>query len=270
MASITRSPIRAPIITNSMEGGKWSRSRKRRPIDPEETGSVPSAPYAYGQPNAKRPRTIDDVLGSLSLRASDPPGNSFCCKRKSEEIGVEDGPSTKVARSSVAGASSSSSSVVDERIEQIAVGRQLDPEGRKGDYPTNASSELLNSSALRAQPKNGLVPTISASGINVDIDEMAVDDIGHESDSSVSESSIRNAMYQLVFGRRNPPLPRSISAGGGCGQYDAVDSKIEDIIRRSRLQAVIKSQKKERSEDAASDMDADITNGDDEWHPGHG
>mmetsp|Transcript_30258 Transcript_30258/g.55593 ORF Transcript_30258/g.55593 Transcript_30258/m.55593 type:complete len:269 (+) Transcript_30258:114-920(+) len=268
MASITRSPIRAPIIANSMEGGKWSRSRKRRPIDPEETGSVPSAPY--GQPNAKRPRTIDDVLGALSLRASDPPGNSFCFKRKSEDIGMENGPSAKVARSSVT--SASSSSIMDEQSKQIAVGQQLDPEGRKGGSPTNASWEPFNSSTSCVQPNNGLVPTISASGINVDINDTARDDISHDSDSSVSESSIRNAMYQLVFGRRNPPLPRSISAGGGCGQYDAVDSKIEDIIRRSRLQAIIKSHKKERNEDAASDMDmdADITNGDGEWHPGHG
>jgi len=100
---------------------------------------------------------------------------------------------------------------------------------------------------------------------------MAIDDSSdHESDGSISEGSIRNAMYQLVFGRRNPPLSPNAPAS-----YDAVDSKIEDLIRRSRLEAVIKSQRKE-SEDLATDMDMDDdvkeanSDEDDEWHPGHG
>jgi hypothetical protein len=78
--------------------------------------------------------------------------------------------------------------------------------------------------------------------------------------SAISESSIKSAMYQLVFGRWRPPSPLThvgggknsngtISGGSGggsvVGRYDAVDSKIEDMIRRSRLEAVIRSSKSE-------------------------
>ena len=76
--------------------------------------------------------------------------------------------------------------------------------------------------------------------------------------SAISESSIKSAMYQLVFGRWRPPSPLTHvggtnsggtngTSGGGTvvGRYDAVDSKIEDMIRRSRLEAVIRSSKSE-------------------------
>ena len=115
-------------------------------------------------------------------------------------------------------------------------------------------------------------------------------------DSSVSESSIRNAMYQLVFGRQNsmnnPHLSSSLlTANGNSGDanaygsstYDTVDSKIEDLIRRSRLQATIKSQKEkngvgtnndndgmEVDDDDIQRADAYYDDDDDDWNPGHG
>ena len=107
------------------------------------------------------------------------------------------------------------------------------------------------------------------------MNEMSIDDSDRESDSSVSEGSIRNAMYQLVFGRLNNP-PSSLNDGGACTAgrcYDSVDSKIEDMIRRSRLEAAIRSHKKDGEESAMSDMDMDDLNEgdeDDEWNPGHG
>lgn len=71
--------------------------------------------------------------------------------------------------------------------------------------------------------------------------------------SAISESSIKSAMYQLVFGRWRPPSPLThvggtdSNGGGGAGggRYDAVDSKIEDMIRRSRLETVIRNSKSE-------------------------
>jgi hypothetical protein len=87
------------------------------------------------------------------------------------------------------------------------------------------------------------------------------DECNNSVGSAISESSIKSAMYQLVFGRWRPPSPLGIGGGtnsnginiggsGGSGsgtvvgRYDAVDSKIEDMIRRSRLEAVIRSNSK--------------------------
>lgn len=304
MASISSSPTRAPTMAAATgargpaPAAPWSgRKRRGPPVDPEETGSsVPSAPYPHCGPpggGAKRARTIDDVLGSLTLGASDPPGNFFGCnKRKGGGDGdggaeaEDDGPSAKVARSSADG------------------GRRRDPEGRRGAPRLHgATSESSNSSASRARQHHVRacheeVDAKAAPGNDIDIDgsdagrgddggidePMAVEDVDHESDSSVSEGSVRSAMYQLVFGRRrDPPLPPGAcgAGGGGCGRgrYDAVDSKIEDIIRRSRLAAVIRSRKEEErgkgEGDAAADMDTDdgedAPDGDDEeWNPGHG
>lgn len=253
---------------------------KRRPVDPEETGSSPTTTRCYGYdseavaPNAKRPRTIDDVLGSLSLRPPDPPGN--ICKRKSYNEGVEvenNGPSAKVARAS-AMISASASSTFDENSKQMmgeAVARQqqLDPEGSKGESPTNVTSALFDMSTQQ-QPCTSRAPNISVSNNNMNTNEMAIDESSdHESDSSVSEGSIRNAMYQLVFGRKNHPP--SLNNPVANGRYDTVDSKIEDLIRRSRLEAAIKSKKKESDESGMEmDMDMDEDDDDETWIPGHG
>jgi len=195
--------------------------KKRRPVDPEETGSVVTKPYYVEQPNTKRPRTLDAALGSLSLRSPDPPGDDFCSKSKSAYV---DGNVAKMTRS-------------------LTASEKVDPT-EKGDSQTNVAAELTNAN-MQQQPyqcRHERVPLKSA----CEKDTGAVDDNGHvseddshESDSSVSESSIRNAMYQLVFGRRNPPLSNA-AIGGGVVGYSAVDSKIEDMIRRSRLESVKK------------------------------
>ncbi|KAL7543742.1 hypothetical protein ACHAXR_013054 [Thalassiosira sp. AJA248-18] len=306
MASITTtSPIHhAQTLKNPMEGAGTRSGRKRRPpIDPEETGSVATTPYigvGIVGPHAKRPRTIDDVLGSLSLRPPDPPGNSFCLKRKSGHGGMEEdatGRSAKMGRSSVTGCASTSTSI--DESKNCGDGNSLEPSGRKGSSPTNVTSELDDPPMQQqqqctscAQPKNDCqcqqnnqeaAPPKSAFSENNNNNEMAIDDgSDHEScDSSVSEGSIRNAMYQLAFGRMNhhhPPLllSGSSSVAAGCGgRYDAVDAKIENLIRRSRMEAVIKSQKKEsEEEESGMEMDMDdgeiMNGGEVDWCPGHG
>mmetsp|Transcript_15846 Transcript_15846/g.27028 ORF Transcript_15846/g.27028 Transcript_15846/m.27028 type:complete len:271 (+) Transcript_15846:69-881(+) len=270
MASITSSPIRVPIAATSMEGAKCSSSKKRRPVDPDGSVAPTSNHYYAEQPSAKRARTIDDVLGSLSLRQPDPPGNTFC-KRKNGDDGVVDGRSFKLARSGIASSASSSASLGNGSRK---CGVKQDPDGMNVSSPSKVTSEsmkqstqqLCTSCAKQMCECNKKMDPPNSTQSN----EMAIDDSDLESDSSVSESSIHNAMYQLVFGRRNPPP--SIN-GNPCGRYDAVDSKIEDIIRRSRLEAVIKSKKQEnKEEEYAMEMDTngDMTDEDDEWNPGHG
>ena len=231
-------------------------SKKRQSIDPEETGSAAAAPYVVERPNAKRPRTIDDVLGSLSLSSPDPPGNSFCYKRKTD-VQVVDDRSAKLAKSSTA------------EKKNLA---------ENDNSRTNATPESINSD-MRQQfhYQHGTSKNITEPGI--DDNARGSEDDGQESDSSVSESSIRSAMYQLVFGRRNPPTKSHIaSPGDGCGRYSAVDSKIEALIRRSRLEAAIKSQKKDNKENTSttgmdiggSDQLTDDGGNYCEWNPGHG
>ena len=134
------------------------------------------------------------------------------------------------------------------------------------------------------------------------------EDQSDDNSSIVSESSIRNAMYQLVFGRLS--MHSTIGSGGvggggtvgGSSKYDAVDSKIEDLIRRSRLEATIKGRKEKEKKNvddwcearmrsmasmSSSDMDMDDDDADsgatntgvggekrhavdDGWNPGHG
>jgi hypothetical protein len=97
------------------------------------------------------------------------------------------------------------------------------------------------------------------------------DECNNSVGSAISESSIKSAMYQLVFGRWRPPSPLGIGGGtnsnginiggsGGSGsgtvvgRYDAVDSKIEDMIRRSRLEAVIRSNSKNGEDGKSRDQ----------------
>mmetsp|Transcript_22286 Transcript_22286/g.53987 ORF Transcript_22286/g.53987 Transcript_22286/m.53987 type:complete len:295 (+) Transcript_22286:47-931(+) len=294
MASITIGPFHAQAPTNAIQGASakmWS-GKKRRPVDPEETGSAATVPSYDSElvhhsglrpPHAKRPRTIDDVLASLSMHPPDPPGN-FAHKRKindAEEEADAAGRSAKAARSG-----ESDSAIFDESTSRHGEGasserwrRQLEPLGRKSHSPTNVTSELFDPFTRpqhqQQQQQQESVRTGAHPYNNLHMNEMSIDDSDRESDSSVSEGSIRNAMYQLVFGRLNNP-PSSLNDGGACTAgrcYDSVDSKIEDMIRRSRLEAAIRSHKKEGEESAMSDMDMDDLNEgdeDDEWNPGHG
>ena len=133
----TSSPIQANV---------WS-GRKRRPIDPEETGSAGMMTTVYDseviQPQLKRPRTIDDVLGSLSLRAPDPPGNFSAGKRKnaSDGVGGDFMRSAKIARSEL---SSDASSTIDEDTKNNGRGNN------SMDQQPNVTSELFDPS----QPAN--------------------------------------------------------------------------------------------------------------------
>ena len=316
MTSISTSPVSSPVNNNCW--GDLS-GKKRRPIDPDGASS-PSIQYDSElvnnqQPNAKRPRTLDDVIGSLSLRPPDPPGNFARGKRKiGVEDVVEDGPSAKVARAT-GGDSCVSSSNFDEgmknnfaddnlRQQQHQLQQQqqpMEPAGRKGgSSPTNVTSELYDQSTTQQQQQEQSMsdaataihhnPTRQDSGMSIDSDNSDDQSCG----SSVSESSIRNAMYQLVFGRRNalPSLTNGNYSSGtnsniGTGTYDVVDSKIEDLIRRSRLEATIKSQQKKDEEERSKnnegkneeiddmEMDDDIGEGknakdEEDWNPGHG
>lgn len=262
MTSITTSPNHPLTTTNAFHEGNWS-GKKRRPIDPEETGSAAKTlPYdsEIVQPQAKRARTIDDVLSSLSLHAPDPPGNFSCNKRTHNDndsgVEVESGRSPKMARSGDS-ASPFNKGENNGHGNSAVNQQQMDPTGIREDSPTNITSRQIFDPSTQ-QITSGASPSGQA-GCN----DTSVDDSDCESNSSVassvSEGSIRNAMYQLVFGRRNPQP--SLNGSVGCGQrYDKVDTKIEEMIRRSRLEAAIKSKKKE-NEEAARGMDID-------WIPG--
>mmetsp|Transcript_20127 Transcript_20127/g.43709 ORF Transcript_20127/g.43709 Transcript_20127/m.43709 type:complete len:271 (+) Transcript_20127:124-936(+) len=270
MTSITTSPNHPLISAHAIHEGNWS-GKKRRPIDPDETGSVGTT-LRYDnevvEPHAKRHRTIDDVLGSLSLRAPDPPGNFSCSKRKSDD-GGEDGRSAKLARSGDRIAPSTfGENATFSGGNSAAIQQQMEPTGRRDDSPTNVTLQLFDPSTQQQ------ITSDAGPNNNMDSNEMSIDDSDCESsNSSVSEGSIRNAMYQLVFGRRNPPLLSNGNVGGG-HRYDNVDSKVEDMIRRSRLEAAIKSKKKENEKLAADvdmdDMDDGNSDEEDDWLPGHG
>ena len=78
------------------------------------------------------------------------------------------------------------------------------------------------------------------------------DDSLDSSSGSISESSIRNSMYQVVFGRMKGS--RNVI---GDASYDAVDRKIEDLIRRSRIEAVLKSSTSSEKKKDSSEEDTD-------------
>ena len=192
--------------------------------------------------------------------------------------------------------------------------------------PKTSQGETMQKNIAPLNAKSGDAPSCSINTDDTLIDEtdeadnetMSVDDSssennnnnGREDDQSddnssiVSESSIRNAMYQLVFGRLS--MHSTIGGGSGGGgstvgggsKYDTVDSKIEDLIRRSRLEATIEGRReKERNNrsdqcvagtrynnTSMSSSDMDMDDGDEDadsdankmgavddgWTPGHG
>ncbi|KAL9191488.1 hypothetical protein ACHAXT_001194 [Thalassiosira profunda] len=279
-------PLGAGGSAAAAEGPRLWSGRKRRPVDPEETSSLmsPAAPYdsELAGPSSKRPRTtLDDVMSSMSLRPPDPPGN-FGGKRKSEDR-MEDDRSKLPRTAGVLSSTGDESADAFANGSSTAVQRSQDPVGRKGGSPTNVASlhppsAQQSTSYARQDTFRGNSTSDSNNHGNHNSNEMSIDDSDHESDSSVSEGSIKNAMYQLVFGRRNPVGPKpTVNGNVAGGRYDAVDSKIEDLIRRSRLQAAVNNQKQERGHSNSSmdidDVDeggTDELGGDEEWNPGHG
>jgi len=270
--------------------------QKRRPIDPPEDdvgASSSSATTLYDSElhQHKRPRTIDELGLSFSrnsLSAPDPPGNfSAGSKRKHD---IEDCPKAKIPRIEVAVGSNN-----DSRQQEQQQNLPIDPPSDRNDVsPTNVTSELYASAqpqqpdANSTNPNEGHEYRRNSSEMSIDDDENN-NNSDHEScdGSSVSESSIRDAMYQLVFGRRQAmPSIGNGSAASGATNYDTVDNKIEQLIRRSRMEATIKGQKSQKQEDSNMDNDEDDVmkmdedddhmkgareyDEDDEWHPGHG
>ena len=208
-----------------MSSEKPLMSERKRPLDPEETGTVTTE--SYWEPLPKRPRAIEEDLSCmLSMKAPDPPGHSLCGKRKISDDESEH--ATKSARSGGLGLPA------------------CDPEARAPQEKRNEEKSP---------------------------DEGCDDNMSVESEcSSISEGAIKNAFFHLAFGRRGSnPSQRST------GNVDAVDSRIEDLIRRSRLEATIKSQSKQRKPEGMDiDVDDDEAREEDEhakscdWLPGHG
>ena len=269
--------------------------QKRRPIDPPEddVGTSSSATTLYDSElmhQHKRPRTIDELGLSFSrnsLSAPDPPGNySVGSKRKNDDYCV-DGPKAKIPRSEESASMGTSS---DTRQQEQQQNQPIDPPSDRNDIsPTNVTSELYASTQqqLDGNPTNPNEHEYRRNSSEMSIDDDNNNNSDHEScdGSSVSESSIRDAMYQLVFGRRQAmPSIGNGSAASGATNYDTVDNKIEQLIRRSRMEATIKGQKSQKQENNSMDnneddtmkMDEDDMKGareydeDDEWHPGHG
>ena len=323
MASISATSTLHTQQRSPINGGGTCIGQKRRiPIDPD--GHHGASQYddkisysSQQQPSAKRPRTIDDVIGSLSLRAPDPPGNFSGSKRKNDgdvmsyyDNADMQPPYAKVPRSELVSSVNGSDNSTNQQHQP------MEPLGRKGDPSNSAASELFQNSTNQLDQqsisKNNAYYTATTSSTsqlqhNECMRRQSSSDMREDStmsidgsndsdcDSSVSESSIRNAMYQVVFGRQNsmnnPHIsPSLLTANGSSGDanaygsstYDTVDSKIEDLIRRSRLQATIKSQKEKNGVGANNDNDGmevdddDIQRADayddddDDWNPGHG
>lgn len=238
-----------------------NHGKKRKPIDPPEEGSIVLSNYhdATNDTHKRQRASPDDLFGTLSLKPPDPPAHSFC-KRKKEENDDEsignssdgyDRKDAKIPR------------LQNEDDSELKIGAiQL-----KGMDDDEASKYNISLSPNNAKPDSDATQQNAS---EIDSGLMSIDDnasITSNSDGSISEGSLQRAMYQAVFGRRNSAqhqfhsLPATVggSGGNGSGCYDAVDSKIEEIIRRSRMEAEIQSRKevkqvgKSRSQDAADE-----------------
>jgi len=228
-------------------------TRKRRPVDPPEEGTIiQSDDYNNTDNNTyKRRRTAADdfLVGALSLSPPDPPAKSFC-KRKKEDydddsIGnssddVGDRKYTKLPRCETDGDNLQGMTITSKSI--------------AGDHE---SSQFITSTKPDPPSDHTVAAATQHNASEMDND-MSIDDnssVNSNSDGSISEGSLQRAMYQAVFGRRNNAphhfhsIPATISGrggnGGGCC-YDAVDAKIEELIRRSRMEAEIRSRKEEK------------------------
>ncbi|KAL7521303.1 hypothetical protein ACHAWX_005977 [Stephanocyclus meneghinianus] len=301
MASITNSlfpPINARPNTRAETPFPFAPApnRKRRPVDPPEEGPTfhdseyYASPYNVtslsgtvlgAQSPNKRMRTVDNFLDTLTLRASDPPGHySKCvgdlgsnamtgdyamCNNHTQNAkpvtsnGIEpsyhaimatNDASTSCA-STVTTANKRPKATQDQSYRQLKFNNEAQLQYYQRGHSTSGISGTGNSE-------------MSLEGSDIDADDDGSIDSSSSSES-VSESSIRKAMYQVVFGRRMGYS--SCAANGHCAGgriYDAVDSKIEDLIRRSRLEAVIRSSKEKRekrkedeSESVEKGMDLD-------------
>jgi hypothetical protein len=267
MASITNSvfPI-SPVPSKTQQSYSTSGRKRRSPIDPpgedacnETYYASPTSPLmslkeaALGQPPNKRTRTVDNSLEMLSLRAADPPGHySF----QIDAIPIAD------------------RSIADVHMNQTVESQPIKPVGANVTNDTTSSTSTMTTSNIRPSANVTLQSRYlstndrmqqcrrmdqSSSGItdagnsemSLEGSDMYNDDESLDSSSgSVSESSIRNSMYQVVFGRM-----KGIGSGGNGANYDFVDAKIEDLIRRSRMEAVLKSTKDKQTSSLEEDTD---------------
>mmetsp|Transcript_21665 Transcript_21665/g.33972 ORF Transcript_21665/g.33972 Transcript_21665/m.33972 type:complete len:275 (-) Transcript_21665:123-947(-) len=239
--------------------------KKRKPVDPPEEGTIDHINYYDTTNNThKRQRASpDDLFGTLSLKPPDPPAHSFC-KRKKEE---NDDDSI--------GNSSDEDDVRYAKFPRLQ--NEDDAELKKGSIQLkridgDETSQLISSSTNAKPDPDETQQNTSEIDNGMSIDDNA--SINSNSDGSISEGSLQRAMYQAVFGRRNSaqhqfhslPATISLSGGNGIGCYDAVDSKIEDLIRRSRIEAEIRRRKEElqqvTTEGVENSLSRDVANED--------
>ena len=274
---------------------------------------------------------VNAIVSSLSLRTPDPPGFNYSslgkrkynnhCKNYDEEGGdtSQAMPASVTKKSKVAAdpplqvphtlsntlASTSSSSTLGLTTITGAVMQQIAP--KSGDAPSSSidNDDTFIETDEVEEADNEIMSVDDSSSCNSSDNNntnVREDDQSDDNSSIVSESSIRNAMYQLVFGRlsMHSTIGGGVGGGGstigGSSKYDAVDSKIEDLIRRSRLEATIEGRReKERNNrsdrcvvgtryNTMSSSDMDMDDGDedadsdtnkmgavdDDWTPGHG
>lgn len=255
----------APILEGKPHNGdsyqyqQSNHGKKRKPIDPPEEGTIVQSNYHDTTNNThKRQRASpDDLFGTLSLKPPDPPAHSFC-KRKKEE---SDDDSVENSSDEDEGRYAKLPRLQNEDENELKMGA-IKLKRMDGDE----ASQFITSSSANAKPD----PEATQQNTSEIDSGMSIDDnasITSNSDGSISEGSLQRAMYQAVFGRRNSAqhqfhsLPATVcgSGGNGTGCYDAVDSKIEEIIRRSRMEAEIQSRKegkqvsKSQSQDVADE-----------------
>ena len=264
--------IHVPTQIQAAMEGRLNYS-KRKPIDPDETGAVDDLgalgnPYIarspggslrrpisdvttffeeVHEPETKRSRTIDDVFGSMSLRPPDPPGNHFhgdrFCRGPNQSDFFCDENALRRKTSEPILRDTKKSNIHHEKCGQgDAIGTKM------LQINSNENSNFVPRQVDPMQQcvEQKLIPE-TATSVH-DGSGMSIDD--SDSGVSVSESAIRRAMYRIVFGRRMSPMSCDTI---GYGYYDAVDSKIEDLIRKSRLEAAIKS--KQRKQYSLTEMD---------------
>ena len=246
-----------PHIINGDSYQQNNHGKKRKPVDPPEEGTIVQSNYYDTTNNThKRQRASpDDLFGTLSLKPPDPPAHSFC-KRKKE--GNDDD------------SIGNSSDGDDGRYAKLPrLQNDDDNELKKGTIQLKRMDDDETSQFISSSTNNAKPDPDATQQNNSEIDSgMSIDDnasITSNSDGSISEGSLQRAMYQAVFGRRSNAqhhqfhsLPATVSGSGGngCGCYDAVDSKIEEIIRRSRMEAEIQSRKEGKQDGKSPSQDA--------------
>ncbi|KAL7426257.1 hypothetical protein ACHAXH_000289 [Discostella pseudostelligera] len=250
------------------------------PIDPPEDILATDDRYYYDGSNINAQQQnimhannydVDAIVNSLSLRPPDPPGFNSSSLGKRKYAIDEDGrdisptmPASVTKKSKVAiqstlsnalASSSSSSALTPTTTSSSAMQHIAHLNAKSGDAP---SSSINNEDNLLEEDVENEIMSIDiddSSSCSENNNNDREEDQSDDNSSIVSESSIRNAMYQLVFGRLSMHSGIGSAGGGGGGssvggvsKYDAVDSKIEDLIRRSRLEATIEGRKeKERN-----------------------